>query len=75
MTAMPQQLPQNIKLPEGLKQVGTTGPKLLATERSKASFSVKDMANYIVGEENIARQARILDIIIKEEAFDKSRLP
>jgi len=66
--------PRNVQVPEHLKPRGTSGTKLLEIERSKASFSSHDMAVYIRGQETLDRQARLLDVIENEEAFDKSRL-
>jgi hypothetical protein len=54
---------------------GTPGPKLLAIERSKASFSSDDLSEFVLGKETLARQKRLLEAIEKEPAFDKSRWP
>jgi len=68
-------LPQHFTIPQGIEIAGTSGSKLLAIERSKASFSSHDMAKYVIGDEALERQERLLGIITKEEAFDKSRIP
>ncbi|KAG0065235.1 fatty-acyl coenzyme A oxidase, partial [Linnemannia elongata] len=48
------------------------GSDLLAQERSKTTFSVHDLSNYIYGEEYLERQEKFLSLIENEPAFDKS---
>lgn len=56
-----------VEIPEHLaKPVGTPGPRLLEIERSKASFSPKELERYLYGEEYIARRDRILPILENE---------
>lgn len=68
-------LPRQIEVPPHLSVPGTSGAKLLAIERSKASFSSSDLANFLIGPEHLERQARLLSIIEKEPAFNKRALP
>ncbi|KAF9955936.1 hypothetical protein BGZ72_003253 [Mortierella alpina] len=51
---------------------GPQGSELLAEERSKTTFSVHDLSNYIYGEEYLERQEKMLSLIENEPAFDKS---
>ncbi|KAG0288039.1 hypothetical protein BGZ96_008113 [Linnemannia gamsii] len=48
------------------------GADLLAQERSRTTFSVHDLSNYIYGEEYLERQEKFLGLIENEPAFDKS---
>lgn len=48
------------------------GCDLLAEERSKTTFSVHDLSNYIYGQEYLERQEKMLELIENEPAFDKS---
>lgn len=67
-------MPRHVQIPENLTVPGTSGTRLLEIERSKASFSSKDLARFLLGEEHLERQARLLEIIEREPAFNKSRL-
>ncbi|KAG0035024.1 hypothetical protein BGZ81_001534 [Podila clonocystis] len=48
------------------------GSDLLAHERSRTTFSVHDLSNYLYGEEYLERQEKMLALIENEPAFDKS---
>ena len=51
------------------------GYTLTAVAIVEASFSSHDMAVFIRGQDLLDRQARLLEVITKEPAFDKSRIP
>ncbi|GAA95696.1 uncharacterized protein L969DRAFT_615706 [Mixia osmundae IAM 14324] len=69
-------IPPHIELPNSLKEtIGSSGGKLLASERAKASFSSNDLSVYLYGQAHIDRLNRILAVIESEEAFDKTRIP
>lgn len=56
-----------VEIPDHLtKPVGTPGPRLLEIERSKASFSPKDLELYLYGKDYIERRDRILPILENE---------
>ncbi|KAH9815900.1 acyl-CoA dehydrogenase/oxidase C-terminal [Melampsora americana] len=73
-TADKSSLKQNFTVPSHLKPSGTAGPKLLQIERSHASFSSEALTTYLYGQPFLDRQAKLLNIIQNEEAFDKTRL-
>ncbi|KAG0220452.1 hypothetical protein BGX31_011009, partial [Mortierella sp. GBA43] len=51
---------------------GPQGSDLLAQERSRTTFSVHELSNYMYGEEYLERQEKMLALIESEPAFDKS---
>lgn len=56
-----------IEIPEHLsKPVGTSGPRLLEIERSKASFDVEGLKSYLHGQEHLDRVKRILPVLENE---------
>lgn len=68
-------LPRQLELPSHLVPKGTPTARLLERERSKASFDSGQLAEYLFGREWLERKDKLLNILEKEEAFDKSRLP
>ncbi len=64
--------PVNIKIPAHLKPSGIPQAKLLEIERSKASFSSKELALYIHGKAYLDEQKYLVDILSNDPAFDKS---
>lgn len=67
-------MPVQVDIPSHLSVPGTSGGRLLEIERSKASFSSKDLARFLLGQEELDRQARLLAIIEAEPAFRKAHL-
>jgi hypothetical protein len=56
-----------VEIPDHLqKPVGTPGPRLLAIERAKASFSPRDLELYLYGKDYIERRDRILPVLENE---------
>ncbi|KAF9578212.1 hypothetical protein BGW38_006109, partial [Lunasporangiospora selenospora] len=51
---------------------GPQGSELLAQERSRTTFDVHELSNYLYGEEYLERQEKMLNLIENEPAFDKS---
>ncbi|KAF9974768.1 hypothetical protein BGZ65_008579 [Modicella reniformis] len=49
------------------------GCDLLAEERAKTTFSVHELSTFLYGDAFLERQARLLALIEKEPAFDKSK--
>lgn len=69
-------LPRYVEIPEHLsKPLGTSGPRLLEIERSKASFSSAELARYLHGDDYLERKRRLVELFEHEPAFDKRSLP
>jgi len=63
----------NIHFPN-LPLPSPNGSEILVRERSKATFDVDELAQYIYGEEYLKKQEEILEILQKEPLFDKSNV-
>lgn len=63
-----------VQIDPKLKPSGPKGSDILATERSKASFDVKDLQQYMYGNEFIRDLNDILKVVQEEPAFDKSQI-
>jgi acyl-CoA oxidase len=55
-----------------LKPRGPGGEVLLAAERAKTSFDVKNLSKFMYTEEWLSKMNKVLQVIEKEPAFDKS---
>ncbi|KAI8060774.1 acyl-CoA dehydrogenase/oxidase C-terminal [Gongronella butleri] len=55
-----------------LEPRGPGGPFLLAQERAKATFDPKELATFMYGDEWLSKMDKVLAVISKEPAFDKT---
>ncbi|KAI8088712.1 acyl-CoA dehydrogenase/oxidase C-terminal [Halteromyces radiatus] len=55
-----------------LEPRGPAGELLLASERAKASFDVKELSKFMYGEQWLAKMDKVLNVISNEPAFDKT---
>ncbi|CAG8512053.1 7683_t:CDS:2 [Ambispora leptoticha] len=63
-----------IKIPQNLKPADPQGSEILAVERAKAVFNVKDLTLFIYGEEFLDIMHRVLPLLENDPIFDKSEL-
>ncbi|CDH48764.1 acyl-oxidase [Lichtheimia corymbifera JMRC:FSU:9682] len=65
----------NNNIPTKFPAVGPAAPNgdlLLANERAKASFDVKEMSKFMYTEEYLNKMYKVLEVLESEPAFDKS---
>ncbi|BFZ63374.1 hypothetical protein YB2330_004496 [Saitoella coloradoensis] len=62
----------HIPFPSHLKPADPQGPDVLARERSKATFSIPKLTEYIYGREWLARRDKILAILEDDPIMDKT---
>lgn len=65
----------NNNIPTKFPALGPAPPNgdlLLANERAKASFDVKEMSKFMYTEEYLNKMYKVLDVLESEPAFDKS---
>jgi acyl-CoA oxidase len=63
-----------VKIPSNLVPSDPQGSDLLALERRKATFDVKELTLALYGSKDLERYNRILKILENDPAFDKSNL-
>ncbi|CAG8438346.1 4787_t:CDS:2 [Ambispora gerdemannii] len=63
-----------VKIPPNLKTADPQGSDILAAERAKATFSVKDLALLTYGKEFFDIKDRVLSVIENDPTFDKNEL-
>lgn len=66
-------MPSNPDWVKALKPSGPQGSELLAQERAKSNLNIDQLADYLFTKEELAKRARILQILQSEPVFDKSQ--
>ncbi|CAG8733473.1 7150_t:CDS:2, partial [Dentiscutata heterogama] len=64
----------HIKIPSHLTPSDPQGSELLARERSKATFDVKELTLVLLGSEELSKLKKVLSILENDPTLDKSNI-